>query len=396
MQSHHRFMPCLPGCRRRAWRNNTRAVILTSRLQRACDGYRTDGRGTGRAANTSRRRPDGSRPLPQARASVATYAILAAVLLQAPIGRADEGSAPPVPKGFSSRAAVETALFSGELALIDAAIPVPPAVRRRSDITYGRVGDRALQLDLYAPTKIEQPAVAVILIHGGGWRSGRRQMYHYYGVRLAERGYVAATISYRLAGEAVFPAAVQDVKCAVRWMRARAAALHVDPHRIAAMGGSAGGHLALMAAYADDPALEGDGGHADVSSRVQAVISLYGPTDLTTPVARGNGMVRDFMGVPYQRDHERYAHASPMHHLSDDDPPTLLLHGTLDGLVSISQSDALAARLGELGVPVGYTRYEGWPHVMDAARVVNDHCLWSIDRFLQTHLSRRPAGRAEP
>jgi len=105
-------------------------------------------------------------------------------------------------------------------------------------------------------------------------------------------GYVAATISYRLSDVAPFPAAVQDVKCAARWRRPNAERFHVDPNRIALAGGSAGGHLAMMAGYAtDNPELEGTGGHPEMSSRVQAVVNFCGPTDLTSDFARGSDVV---------------------------------------------------------------------------------------------------------
>jgi acetyl esterase/lipase len=162
-------------------------------------------------------------------------------------------------------------------------------------------------------------------VHGGAWKGGKREIYHHYCVKLAEQGYVAATISYRLSNVAPFPAAMQDVKCAVRWVRANAERFHVDPNRIALAGGSAGGHLAMMAGYAtDNPELEGTGGHPEVSSRVQAVVNFYGPTDLTSDFARGSDVVVKFMGgATYDSNPELYRLASPSTRVSPNYPPTL-------------------------------------------------------------------------
>ena len=204
---------------------------------------------------------------------------------------------PPAPPGYKTEEEVRSAFLLGKLTPVDVTIAVPDTVSVEKDIEYGKGGDVSLKLDLYSPKERTKPLPAVVFIHGGAWRSGSREMYHYYCVKFAEHGYVAATISYRLYRVAPFPAAVEDAKCAVRWMRANAEKLGVDPDRIGVAGGSAGGHLSMMVAYAPDtPELEGAGGHADVSSRVQAVVNIYGPTDLTTDFAKANSVVSDFLG----------------------------------------------------------------------------------------------------
>lgn len=296
---------------------------------------------------------------------------------------------PPAPRGYASQEEVMNAIFAGQVDLIDLANPgpLPEGVTEVKDIEYGKGGDQPLRLNLYMPQKLEQPAPGLLFIHGGGWKSGNRNDYKYYTMRFAKRGYVVATVSYRFSQEAPFPAAVNDVKCAVRWMRANAAAYHVDPDRIAVLGGSAGGHLAMMIGYSSDvPELEGEGGWPGVSSRVQAVVNLYGPCILDAPEARDVGVVRDFIGKPYAEAPELYAMASPLHHLTRDDPPTLILHGTIDDTVPIAQSDQLAAKLKELGIPCVYEKIEGWPHTMDLALPVNLRCQWFIVEFLQEHL----------
>lgn len=306
-------------------------------------------------------------------------------------------SAPVPPKGYASTDDVKAAIGRGEVKLINLFVIIPSNVEVQTDVEYGRVGDTSLKLDLYQPKGLRKNVPAVLLIHGGAWKSGHRAIYRPYCIKLAERGYVAATASYRLTGAAPYPAAVQDVKCAVRWLRANAGKLHIDPDKIAAMGGSAGGHLAMMIGYSPNAAeLEGDGGNPGVSSKIQAVVNFYGPTDLTTPFARSQGVVASFMGgKQYDDAQAMYRQASPLTHLTKDAPPTLILHGTIDDIVPIDQADSLAAKLKEFGVPHEYVRLEGWPHTMDLAQSVSDYCWFKIDRFLARYLPV-PAGAIAP
>src|SRR5690606_12769333 len=150
----------------------------------------------------------------------------------------------------------------------------------------GDAGDRPLRLDLYSPRDLDGPAPGLIFIHGGGWKHGKKEDYRLYGLTFAQKGYVVASVQYRLSGEARYPAAIHDVKAAVRWMRSESESIGVDADRIGVAGGSAGGHLAMMLGYTSDvPTFDGDSGHEGVSSRVQAVVNIYGPTDLTTEFA---------------------------------------------------------------------------------------------------------------
>ena len=295
------------------------------------------------------------------------------------------------PRGYPNMMAVKLAIGLGQLPLIDPNVEVPEEVAVRRGVEFGKGGGRPLLLDLYSPTnKQGKPRAGLIFIHGGAWRGGKRSDYHYYGVKFAEKGYEVATIEYRLLREAGYPAAVEDSKCAVRWMRANAAELGVDPDRIGVAGGSAGGHLAMMVGYSSDVKdLEGDGGHSDVSSRPQAVVNLYGPTDLTTPFGIASPLVRDFLnGRSYDDARELYSQASPMTHLTRDDPPTLIFHGTIDDTVPIAQADRLAERLAELGVPFRYDRLEGWPHALDLSRAVNERALGIMLGFFDERLGR--------
>ncbi len=133
-----------------------------------------------------------------------------------------------------------------------------------------------------ARPKGEGPFPAILCIHGGGFRAGNRQGYDKQCLRLAQHGYVALTVSYRLAPKYPFPAAIHDVKAAVRWTRANAAKYHIDPARLGVTGGSAGGHLAqFLGVTGDVKQFEGDGGNPEQSSRVVCVVNYYGPSDFT-------------------------------------------------------------------------------------------------------------------
>lgn len=294
---------------------------------------------------------------------------------------------PSPPPGFKSREEVMESLKNGKIPIADIRAPTPEDIEVTSDVEYGRVGDRALLLDLYRPKEMAKSAPGLIFIHGGGWKGGKKEDYRYYANWFAHRGYVVACVSYRLLDEATYPAAVQDVKCAVRWMRANADKYHIDPNKIGVVGGSAGGHLALMIGYSsDDPDLEGNGGHKGISSRVQAVVDLYGPTDLTTDFALDKKALLNFIGKPFAEAKELYRQASPIMHVSKDDPPTLILHGTIDQVVPIRQADLLSEKLRDVGVPFVYDRLDGWPHTMDLAKDVNERCRWFMEHFFARYL----------
>lgn len=314
---------------------------------------------------------------------------------QAPAGRPDlialPDDAPAPPKGYPTENALKLAYALGGLQLLDRkGPPLPPTVEERKDIEYGRVGDHALMLDLYSPKNLEKPVPGIIFIHGGGWTSGNRADYRPYTIPFAEKGYVVATMSYRFAQDAKFPAAVEDAKCAVRWMRANAASLHVDPDHLAVIGGSAGGYLSMMVGFtAGDPKFEGQGGHEGVSSAVQAVVDLYGPTDFDTDVARENPTVTNFLGKKFSDDPEWFRSASPINHLTAQAPAIFVLQGTIDSTVPVSQSDALVEKLKALGVPHWYDRLDGWPHTMDLAKPVNERTQRLVLKFFEKYLKTK-------
>ncbi len=236
----------------------------------------------------------------------------------------------------------------------------------RLDITYCTADATPLIMDLYLPTLLPAPAPALVYIHGGGWSRGDRRSGAEQEVReMVARGYVVAAVDYRLAPEYLFPAQVEDVKCAVRHLRANAVEYQIDRSQIGAWGVSAGGHLASLLGLADANAgFEGDGGYADESSRVQAVVDVCGPADLTQPFSPSSFqgiMIRMVFGTadPSSRTLKR---ASPVAHVSGDDPPFLIIHGQEDTVVPPSQSAILFRRLTAAGIPADLILVENADH----------------------------------
>ena len=263
--------------------------------------------------------------------------------------------------------------------------PLPPArpaadgTRVLAGVPYAAIpGIRPLELDLWLPEG-DGPVPLVVFLHGGGWRMGGRSSAGpmFAGAeptpfeQVASAGVGIASIDYRLSGEAVWPAQLHDAKAAVRWLRARAGELGIDPDRIAAWGESAGGHLAeLLGLTPDDAALEGDVGITGASSRVAAVVAWYAPSDVAAVApdagadpSDGGTREAQLLGAPPASVPDLAAQASPVHHVSPDAPSFLLLHGAADRLVPCVQSVRLYARLGEAGVEVELDIYEGADHM---------------------------------
>lgn len=241
----------------------------------------------------------------------------------------------------------------------------PPGVKVLKDLAYVPGGHALQKLDLYLPGQAaEHPLPLVVWIHGGGWQAGSKEGCP---VRpLVGKGYAVASINYRFSQHALFPAQINDCKAAIRWLRANAKKYNLDPDHIGVGGDSAGGHLvALLGTTAGVKELEGDEGNLDQSSRVQAVVDWYGPTDFAT-VGRGlsdpNSPVSKLIGGPPQENKEKAAKASPITYVSKDAAPMLIMHGDKDNLVPISQSEELAAALKKAGVEVTFQVVKGNGH----------------------------------
>ena len=261
-------------------------------------------------------------------------------------------------------------------------------------VIFGKGGGRWLRCDIYLPPGRPERAPAVLLLHGGAWRSGDRSQLRGYGILLSREGYVCVCSEYRLSGEAPWPAQIEDVKAAIRWMRANADRLGIDPERIAVSGNSAGAHLALVAAgTAGTSRFEGEGGNPGVDTRVAAALAIYAPVDLTHAVVGrdpdGTNAVRELMG-PAARE-EEYRHASPLTYATTGFPPTLLIHGNEDEVVSHQHSIRMYEALEHAGVPVELHIYAGQPHAFDATPEFGRQCASVMRLFLDRYVRREAA-----
>lgn len=253
----------------------------------------------------------------------------------------------------------------------------PADVKLERDISYVPNGDEAQRLDIYLPEKAsDKPMPLVVHIHGGGWKGGSK--YPCSLAFMASRGYVVASIEYRFSQKALFPAQIQDCQAAIRWLRANSKTYNIDPDRVGVVGGSAGGHLsALVATAGGKNAFPKIGGNEDQSDRVQCVIDIFGPTNFATVMeqAEADKNVRNIfkfntpsdpysslIGVGLNEDKAKTDAVSPVTYVSEDNPPTLILHGTHDTLVPYAQSEELAAVLKAKGVPVWLQTLPGSGH----------------------------------
>lgn len=222
------------------------------------------------------------------------------------------------------------------------------------DVQFCTGGGSPLLMDVFVPTyRIRNPTPAVLWIHGGGWEKGDKNS-HAGAEFLADAGFVVATLSYRLSSTAPFPAAVEDCKCAIRFLRANASRFGIDPDRIGVGGSSAGGHLAELVSTADSIAgLEGSGGWPGASSRVQAATSYFGVSDLTTEFPNDTvPVIVRFLRATSNEKPELYRQASPIFYVSKDDPPLMLVHGEEDRDVPFDQSLRMERAYRSLGLPL--------------------------------------------
>ncbi len=251
-------------------------------------------------------------------------------------------------------------------------------------VVFGQGGGRELKCDVYTPPGNPTHAPGVLLIHGGGWSSGDRTQLKGHGILLGRAGYVCVTAEYRLSDEAKWPAPLHDVKAALRWMRANASKLGVDPARIAVSGNSAGGHLSLMVAGTPNVAeFEGEGGNPGVDTSVVACVAIYPPVELK-PDSPLTGAVGMLMGAGASDG--AYSAASPMTHVKPSFPPTLLIHGNKDELVPEEASLSIYKALRKAGVSAEIHIYADQPHAFDASPVFGRQTVQVMDLFLRRYL----------
>lgn len=231
---------------------------------------------------------------------------------------------------------------------------------------YGRGGEggRPLTLYLYGRQDLDAPQPGVVFIHGGGWQNLHPFLHIRHANALAARGYVTATISYRLYPEGDVRDSVADCKAAVRWLRANAARIGLDPERVAVAGGSAGGHLAAMVALTPGR-FEGTGGNGEQRSDVQAAVLWYPITDMLVPGARLEGFADGVKTVAGTRDEAELRELSPITYVSPDAPPILTLTGGDDELTSTEMIRDFHRALDRDRAPNELHVFDGQPHAWD-------------------------------
>jgi acetyl esterase/lipase len=241
---------------------------------------------------------------------------------------------------------------------------VPEGTKIERNLEYVKDGHERNKLDLYLPEKSDSPLPLIVWIHGGAWKAGSKD---YCPVTpMAAKGYAVASINYRFIQHAEFPAQIEDCKAAIRWLRANAKKYNIDPDRIGVIGASAGGHLsALLGTSGHVKSLEGPGGNADQSSKVQAVVDLFGPT-----------------GMPAK---DRTL-ANAVTHITKDAPPFLIVHGDADKTVPIAQSERLTEALKKAEVEVTFITKKDAGHGGPA--FTNDEMMKTYQEFFDKHLKK--------
>lgn len=251
----------------------------------------------------------------------------------------------------------------------------PCKVSRVEDLVYSAPDGEPLLADLYLPAEPPRPLPVILFLHAGGWLNGDRRLGPDLGRFFAERGFAMASIDYRLSSKATFPAAVHDVKSAVRWLRAIAGEYGLDASRIGIWGLSAGGHLAALAALSGEDEFVGDeDSHREFSSAVQAVVAGYPPTDFlqmdpqrdpastVKRSAEADSYESRFLGAPIETVPELARKANPAAYVKPGAPPFLLAHGTADQMVPLGQSELLFDALGVAGNDVTLCVVDGLGH----------------------------------
>jgi acetyl esterase/lipase len=285
------------------------------------------------------------------------------------------------------------------------AAPEGPRVVR--DVTFARVGESELRLDLYLPAA-GSPAGLIVWVHGGAWRAGSRASVDLLG--MTQLGWAVASVDYRLSTVARFPAQVHDIKAAIRFLRQRAGKYGYPAGAIVIAGSSAGAHLAALVGVTNgNAALEGNVGldgdaarQARVSSDVQAIVSLYGASDLTTILAQSTPHGLDvrvpalelLLGARPDAVPELARLASPVFHVAAGDPPLYLAHGDRDNQMPINQSHQLEGAYVDLGLPVRFDVMHGSGHGGPA--FTSPAALAHIDEFLRRHLAVAQGPAAAP
>jgi acetyl esterase/lipase len=247
----------------------------------------------------------------------------------------------------------------------------PKGTKILRNLAYVTNGHERQKLDLFIPPGATNSLPLIIWVHGGAWLGGNKE--NNPALPYLKKGFAVASINYRLSQHAIFPAQIEDCKAAVRWLRVHAKEHNLDADRFAAWGASAGGHLVALLGTAGDVKKFDVGANLEVSSRVQAVVDFFGPTDLTKmakdslPDSRIDHDAPDapeakLIGGPVQENKEKAATANPITYVAKDNPPFLIMHGNKDDIVPYQQSELLRDALQKAGVSVTFKIIEGAGH----------------------------------
>ncbi|MDP2886190.1 MAG: alpha/beta hydrolase [Ignavibacteria bacterium] len=270
---------------------------------------------------------------------------------------------------------------------------VPAGVVALENVIYAKDGGRELHLDLFAPMKKSANGYpGVILIHGGGWRSGYRQMEWPIAQHLAAQGYVTATAEYRLSAEALYPTGVYDLKAAIRWMRANAAKYNIDPKKIAVYGCSAGGELAaFLGTTGDMKKFEGLLGNLHQSSRVQAVVDIDGVLDFTDPAESAKDTIpqkpsagKSWFGASFKEKPNLWREASPINYVNKKTAPMLFVNSSLPRFHA--GRDEAIEKMKKLGIYSEVHTIPDTPHPFWLFHPWFDEALGHILKFLDKTL----------
>jgi acetyl esterase/lipase len=269
--------------------------------------------------------------------------------------------------------------------------PVPPeGTRVFRDLAYVADGHQNQVLDLYLPAAGENLPL-IVYIHGGAWLAGSKNQVPAIGY--VEMGYAVASVEYRFSQHAIFPAQLEDVKAAVRWLRANAGDYGIDPDRFAAWGQSAGSHLSILLGVTDGVSKFDVGENLDVSSAVQVVIDNYGPTDFALMDAHrlpdgqehnpADSPESQLVGGALQENLAAVARANPITYVSEGDAPFLVVHGDADPLVPRHQSEILVAALEAVNVPVEFYTVAGGGHGRFTDPKVPELIEMTLEKYLK-------------
>ena len=263
--------------------------------------------------------------------------------------------------------------------------PIPSTLygEALTDVAYCNAGAAVQKMDVYFPDS-GGPWPVLAYVHGGSWMHGDKSEAIMFAERMTSQGYLVVSINYRLYPEGKFPNMIEDVKCAIRFLRAHAGEYNLDPNRIAAIGPSAGGHLVSLLGTSDVSAGWDVGEYLDQSSRVQAVVAMAPVTDLTRSFPNAN--IAAMRNVGFGEDN--IVLASPITHVTPDDPPFLLIHGERDELVPYEQSQLMYNRLAQTNVPAQLVIVQRANHSLTAQDGSATPTLDEINQFILNFLAQ--------